>query len=103
MTYPITPPSAGRPAIAAAPLGDAKARLTKAAEDFTAVTLGEMLKPMFEGTDNSNDLMGGKQGEAAWRPMMIDEIAKSMAHQGGLGLAEPITRAMLAMQEKKSP
>jgi len=96
MTQPVA-----RPAIAAAPLGDVKARLTKAAEDFTAVTLGEMLKPMFNTIDNSNDLFGGKQGEAAWKPMMIDEIAKAMAHQGGLGLAEPVARAMLALQEKK--
>jgi Rod binding domain-containing protein len=97
MTQPVA-----RPAIAAAPLGDARARLTKAAEDFTAVTLGEMLKPMFNTVDNSNDLFGGKQGEAAWKPMMIDEIAKAMAHKGGLGLAEPVARAMIALQEKKS-
>ncbi len=97
MTQPIA-----RPAILAQPAGE-KARLTKAAEDFTAVALGEMLKPMFNPTDTSNDLFGGKQGEEAWRPMMIDEIAKAIAHQGGLGLAAPVARAMLEIQEKKAP
>jgi Rod binding domain-containing protein len=76
------------------------ARLAKAAEDFTAVALGEMLKPMFEGTDHSDGLFGGGEGEKTWRPMMIDEIAKAIAHQGGLGLNGPVTQAMLQMQEK---
>ena len=96
MTQPIA-----RPAFAAAQTADTKARLTKAAEDFTAVALGEMLKPMFNTVNNSNDLFGGKQGEEAWRPMMIDEIAKAIAHQGGLGLAAPVARAMIDIQEKK--
>jgi hypothetical protein len=32
--------------------------------------------------------------------MMVDEIAKAIAHQGGLGLNGPVTQAMLQMQEK---
>ncbi len=97
MTQPIA-----RPAVAAPQQAESRARLTKAAEDFTAVALGEMLKPMFNTVDNSKDMFGGKQGEAAWRPMMIDEIAKAIAHQGGLGLAPPVARAMIEIQEKKS-
>ena len=96
----MTPPIA-RPAIAAPQLGDTTARLTKAAEDFTAVALGEMLKPMFNTVHTSSDLFGGKQGEEAWQPMMIDEIAKTIAQQGGLGLAAPVARAMIEIQEKK--
>ena len=96
MTQPVA-----RPAIAAPQPAEAKARLTKAAEDFTAVALGEMLKPMFSTVNNANDMFGGKQGEEAWQPMMIDEIAKAIAHQGGLGLAAPVARAMIDIQEKK--
>jgi flagellar protein FlgJ len=80
--------------------GSTTARVAKAAEDFTAVALGEMLKPMFDTTDRSQDLFGGGQGEQAWRPMMVDEIAKSIARQGGLGLSAPVAQAMLHMQEK---
>jgi hypothetical protein len=32
--------------------------------------------------------------------MMVDEIAKSIARQGGLGLSAPVAQAMLHMQEK---
>ena len=78
----------------------ATAKLTKAAQDFTAVAFSEMLKPIFDTTDKSNDLFGGGQGEQAWRPMMVDEIAKSIARQGGLGLNGPVTQAMLHLQEK---
>jgi Rod binding domain-containing protein len=95
MTHAVThlpPPSAPNPV--------ARARLTKAAEDFTAVALSEMLKPMFDTTDKSGDLFGGGQGEQAWRPMMVDEIAKSIARQGGLGLSAPVAQAMLHLQEK---
>jgi Rod binding domain-containing protein len=98
MTQSITPTSSLavlRPAVAQDP-----ARIAKAAEDFTAVALGEMLKPMFEGTDHSDELFGGGEGEKTWRPMMIDEIAKAIAHQGGLGLNGPVAQAMLQMQEK---
>ncbi len=76
------------------------ARVAKAAQDFTAVALGELLKPIFETTDKSTELFGGGQGEQAWRPMMVDEIAKSIARQGGLGLSAPVAQAMLQMQEK---
>ena len=96
MTQPVThrPPQ-----FAASPSASA-AKLTKAAQDFTAVALGEMLKPMFDTTDKSGDLFGGGQGEQAWRPMMVDEIAKSIARQGGLGLSVPVAQAMLHLQEK---
>ncbi len=77
-----------------------RAQLDKAAQDFTAVALGEMLKPMFDTVDESGGMFGGGPGEQTWRPMMIDEIAKAMARQGGLGLSGPVTQAMLQIQEK---
>jgi flagellar protein FlgJ len=80
------------------------ARAAKAAEDFTAVALGEMLKPVFGaaediGSPDGTGPFDGGAGEKTWRPMLIDEIAKSIAHQGGLGLSAPIAQAMLRMQE----
>ena len=97
MTHPVTPAA---PALVRASPAATSARLAKAAEDFTAVALGEMLKPMFDTADNSKSLFGGGEGEQAWRPMMVDEIAKAIAHQGGLGLSGPVAQAMLLMQEK---
>jgi len=77
-------------------------RLRRAAEDFTAVALNELLKPMFETTDQSGGLFGGGAAEKAFRPMMVTEIAKSIAHQGGLGLVQPILTQMIRMQEASS-
>jgi flagellar protein FlgJ len=75
------------------------ARLWKAARDFEAMTLGELLKPMFDTVDTAHGLFGGGDGEAAFKPMLISEIAKQLAAHGGLGLARPVFAAMLRAQE----
>jgi Rod binding domain-containing protein len=58
-----------------------------------------MLAPMFSTVDQSKGLFGGGDGEAAWQPMLVQELAKSIAGHGGLGLAVPVFRQMLQMQE----
>jgi Rod binding domain-containing protein len=80
---------------------DTDVKLRKAAEDFTTVALNEMLKPMFDTTDTSADTFGGGAGERAFKPMMINEIAKGIARSGGLGLAEPVYQQMLRLQEAR--
>ena len=77
------------------------ARLEKSAQDFTAVALGEMLAPMFDTLDQTGGTFGGG-GEAAFRPMLVQEFAKTIARQGGFGLTEQVAKAMLALQEKRS-
>ncbi len=74
-------------------------RIQKAAQDFEAMALGQMLAPIFDTVEQSKGLFGGGDGEAAWRPMMISEIAKHMAAHGGLGLARPVMLQMIQMQE----
>jgi hypothetical protein len=51
MTQPV---SQIAPALARANPAVTASRLAKAAEDFTAVAIGEMLKPMFNTADTSN-------------------------------------------------
>lgn len=75
------------------------AAIQKAAQDFTGVALNEMLSPMFESADQSNPIFGGGAGEQAWRPMLTEEIAKSIARSGGFGLTAAVAAAMLHMQE----
>ena len=100
---PIMPPRAplasphARPGTAAP--DDAK--IQKSAQDFTAVALGEMLAPMFDTLDQTGGTFGGGGGEAAFRPMLVQEFAKSIAGQGGFGLTEQVAKAMLALQEKR--
>jgi len=76
-----------------------QAKLRHAAEDFASVALNELLSPMFETVDTSQDEFGGGAGEKAFKPMMIAEIAKQIARSGGLGLAEPVYQQMLRLQE----
>lgn len=75
------------------------AKIQKAAQQFEAMALGQMLAPIFETVDTSKSMFGGGDGESAWRPMMVTEIAKHITSHGGLGLARPIMQQMLIMQE----
>jgi flagellar protein FlgJ len=75
------------------------ARAWKAAQDFEAMALGQLLTPIFETVKSSTGPFGGGAGEETWRPMMTQELAKQIGKSGGLGLAVPIYRQMLQMQE----
>ena len=74
-------------------------KLRRAAEDFTAVALNELLKPMFDTADEAEAPFGGGAAEQAFKPMMVSEIAKQIARTGGLGLAQPVLQQMLRLQE----
>ena len=77
-------------------------KVWQAAQKFEAMAIGQMLAPMFDTVDLSKSKFGGGQGEAAWKPMMIDAIGKQMEQQGGFGLAQPIYAAMLRAQEGRA-
>ena len=76
------------------------AKLWKAAQDFEAMAIGQLLQPMFETVDTAHGAFGGGAGEEAWRPMLVDAIGKQMAANGGIGLAVPVFNAMLHAQEQ---
>nr|WP_294548351.1 rod-binding protein [uncultured Rhodopila sp.] len=102
LSMPPVPPQpntapVSRPAVPAEP-----AKVARAAQDFEAMAIGELLKPMFDTVDTANSFFGGGSGEEAWRPMLVQDIAKQIAAHGGLGLAKPVYDAMLRMQEAKA-
>ena len=74
-------------------------KVWQSAQDFEAVALNEFLKPMFDTVDLSSGPMGGGEAEQSWKPMMIDALAKQISHAGGLGIAQPVFRQMIHMQE----
>jgi flagellar protein FlgJ len=74
----------------------------KAAQDFEAMALNQFLAPMFDTVNLSATPLGGGQGETAWKPMLVDAMAKQIAHAGGLGIAQPVFRQMIQMQEARS-
>jgi len=78
------------------------AKLRDAARAFEAMAIGALLTPMFETVDLSSGPFGGGAGEAAWKPMLIEQMAKKLSQGGGLGLARPIQDAMLRMQEARN-
>ena len=79
----------------------AQGKLRRTAEDFTSVALNELLKPIFDTADTSDGPFGGGAAEQAFKPMMVAEIAKNIARNGGLGLAEPVLQQMLRLQEAR--
>jgi peptidoglycan hydrolase FlgJ len=78
------------------------AAVMKAARDFEAMAIGELLRPMFDTVDSSDGAFGGGVGEQAWRPMLVQEYAKQIASHGGLGLAKPIYEAMMRAQAEQA-
>jgi flagellar protein FlgJ len=76
------------------------AKLWKAAHDFEAMAIGQLLQPMFDTVDSAHGAFGGGEAEATWRPMLVDAIGRQMAAHGGIGLATPVFNAMLRAQER---
>lgn len=77
------------------------AQVWKAAQDFEAMTIGQLLEPMFDTVDSSQGMFGGGAGETSFKPMLVTEMAKQVEQHGGLGLAGQIYQQMLKMQESR--
>ena len=75
-----------------------EAQAEKAAHDFEAVFMNEILGPMFEGIKTDGPF-GGGPSESIFRSMMIDQYSKTIAAQGGFGLADAVKRQLLHLQE----
>mgnify|MGYP002626094151 CR=1 FL=1 len=78
--------------------GSSTASARKAAEDFESVFLTSMLESMFEGVKTDGPF-GGGSSEKTYRSLLINEYAKQISQNGGLGIADQITRDLLALQE----
>lgn len=78
------------------------AKIGKAAKDFEAMAIGQLLQPMFDTVQTTQGTFGGGSGEEAWKPLLVQEFAKQIVAHGGLGLAKPVYDAMQRMQEVKA-
>ena len=74
-----------------------EAALRRAAQDFEATFLAEMLKPM--GAATARQSFGGGIGEEQYASFMLEEEAKAMVRKGGIGLSESIFEALKARAE----
>jgi peptidoglycan hydrolase FlgJ len=77
---------------------NATSEVRRAAEEFEAVFLAEMLAPMFEGLE-TDGLGGGGMGEQIFRPMLVERYAESISRSGGVGIADSIVRELMRLQE----
>jgi Rod binding domain-containing protein len=87
MTGPLTATSSARPG-----------KAEEAAESFEAFFISQMLSDMFSGIE-TDPLFGGGQGETVFRSLMIDEYGKSLASNGGVGIADSVLGEIIRLQE----
>ena len=75
------------------------AKVRRQAEEFEGVFLNTLTKELFSSIKTDESVMGGGFGEETWRSMQSEQLAASMAQNGGLGIAEQLLPDLLAMQE----
>ena len=76
-------------------------KMAKVASEFEGMFLSQMASYMFEGVE-TDETFGGGHGEDMFRSLMVGEYGKIMAKAGGIGLADDIQKAMLAIQQQQS-
>lgn len=98
---------AGAPAhhTSAAALANANANARNdpmaAAKEFESVFIATMLNSMSSGVEAETPFSGG-HAEETWRGMHNEQIAKSIAAGGGVGIADAIYRELISIQEGTS-
>lgn len=75
-------------------------KIKEVAKQFEGMFLSQMFGHMFKGL-KSDGLMGGGNGEAIFKDLLIQEYGAATAKAGGIGLAKSIERQLIAMQEVK--
>ena len=76
-------------------------KIKKAAQDFEAFFVGQMMETMTEGVQ-TDEYFGGGHGEEMWRSMLNQEYGKEVAKGGKLGIAAPVMASMLRAQEERT-
>lgn len=76
-------------------------KVEHAAQDFEALFIAEMMKPMFENI-KPDPMFGGGKGEEIFQGMMLQEYGKLMAQTGQIGISDSIKEAILQLQEAQN-
>ena len=71
----------------------------KAAEEFEAVFLSQMLQHMFAGVNFNPYGDGSSAADDIYKSLLVDEYGKMLAKTGGIGIADHVKREMLKIQE----
>ena len=70
------------------------------AEDFESFFLSQALQPMFANLSPESPF-GGGMAEDMWRSLQVEEYAKAITKNGGIGIADAVMREMLQAQEAR--
>ena len=87
----------GAPSTPPTPQGKGSAGAQEAAQEFEAMFLSEMFKPVFESIP-VDDAFGGGKGEEVFRGILVQEYGKMMARAGGIGLSDHVREELIRMQ-----
>jgi Rod binding domain-containing protein len=99
---PVLPQAQPLPPALSKPLPTAnEAAARKAAQDFEAVFVNELLSHMDSGQSTQGTFDGG-QAEGVYKSFFTDAVAKQISQRGGIGLADNIYHEILKMQEAKT-
>lgn len=96
LTFDVARMQATRPVLPAA----TERKMDEAAREFESVFLSQMFETVWQ-TVPTDGAMGGGMGESIFRSMMVQDIGKQFAQQGGIGLAPYIKAELLKIQEGK--
>lgn len=96
LTLDVSRMQATRPVLPAA----TQRKMDEAAREFESVFLTQMFETVWQ-TVPTDGAMGGGMGESIFRSMMVQDIGKQFAQQGGIGLAPYIKAELLKIQEGK--
>ena len=75
-----------------------RAQAKEIAVSFESMFLSQMFEHMTSGLE-VDPTFGGGPGEKAFRSLLNNEYAGGIAKAGGIGVAEPIYREILKLQE----
>ncbi len=76
-------------------------KIAGASEEFEAVFVAEMMKPMFEGI-GSDGLFGGGKGEEVFKGLLLQEYGKITASTGKIGIADAVKTELIKLQEQQA-
>ncbi len=77
------------------------AEAARAAQEFEAFFLAQVVDTMSAGVEVSEPF-GGGPGEQAWRSQLAQAFADAMAAAGGVGLADRLKAEIIALQAQET-
>jgi Rod binding domain-containing protein len=83
------------------PAAASEARIDRAAKEFEALVLSEMLAPLFNSVETPG-IAGGGPGEKAFASLLQEQYAKAIADRGGFGIADQVKAALINLQARRS-